>query len=319
MLFVLLFACREERPAAETFERAPIIVISMYGSTRIATPNIDALRADGILYDNAYSHCPMTLPSHVSMLTGLLPTDHEVRNNLGYFDATKHPTLPQKLKERGYATGAAVSSSVLRAETGLGAAFDFYDDPLAGERSGRATLVAARQWIAQKQSQPFFFLFQIDEQAANVDAIAGELLAFLKKLGIYDRAIIVLTSDHGEGLGLSREVLHVPLILKLPQRARAGNAVRAPAALQDLAPTLLKLAGGKPDQGVDLLAPTLPQRRIYSESGELKSLIDYRHHYIQGTKDELYDIFNDPAETTDILSEERRVTASMREELAHQR
>ena len=115
LLFVLLFACRDEKPIAQAYEGAPVILISidtlradrlpMYGYTRVATPNIDALRADGILYDNAYSHCPMTLPSHVSMLTGLLPTEHEVRNNLGYrFDASKHPTLPQRLKQRGYAT-----------------------------------------------------------------------------------------------------------------------------------------------------------------------------------------------------------------------
>ena len=112
-------ACNREQ-AHPTFEGAPVILISIdtlradrlpsYGYTKVATPNIDALRRDGILFENAYSHCPMTLPSHVSMLTGLLPTEHEVRNNLGYrFDAAKHPTLPQLLKQRGYVTGAAVS------------------------------------------------------------------------------------------------------------------------------------------------------------------------------------------------------------------
>src|ERR1700754_1325786 len=159
LLLLLLCACRKESP----FESVPIIVISIdtlradrlpaYGYGKVATPNIDALRADGILYENAYSHCPMTLPSHVSMLTGLLPTEHGIRNNLGYrFDSKKHPTLPQRLKERGYATGAAVSSYVLRAETGMGDAFDFYDDaiPVATtgatsqhQRSGRTTLAAA--------------------------------------------------------------------------------------------------------------------------------------------------------------------------------
>ncbi len=374
VLLVLLFACGGER-AVSTSESAPIIVISIdtlradhlpaYGYGKVVTPNIDALRADGILYENAYSHCPMTLPSHVSMLTGLLPTEHEVRNNLGYrFDAAKHPTVPQRLKERGYATGAAVSSYVLRAETGIGAAFDFYEDsvPVATtgatsrhQRSGQATLAAARPWIAQQQSQPFFFLFHLyephvpyappepyksryadpyDGEIATADAITGEFLQLLKQTGIYDRAIIILTSDHGEGLWqhgedqhgilLYREVLHVPLIVKLPQRARAGTTVKAPAALIDLAPTLLKLAGVKTETGVDLLAEELPQRRIYSETfyprihlgwSELRSLIDARHHYIQAPRSELYDVVADPAETKDIAADERRVAASMREEL----
>jgi len=70
---------------------APVILISidtlrsdhlpMYGYSGVKTPALDALRGDSILFQNAWSHCPMTLPSHVSMLTGLLPTQHDVRNN----------------------------------------------------------------------------------------------------------------------------------------------------------------------------------------------------------------------------------------------
>ena len=73
--------------------KPPIILISVdtlrsdrlpiYGYANIATPNIDALRRDGVLYEKAWSHCPLTLPSHLSMLTGLLPNEHGVRNNLG--------------------------------------------------------------------------------------------------------------------------------------------------------------------------------------------------------------------------------------------
>jgi len=365
---LLLAACRREQPA--TVDDAPVILISIdtlradrlpaYGYTKVATPHLDALRRDAIQFDNAYSHCPMTLPSHVSMLTGLLPTEHGVRNNLGYrFDAAKHPTVPQLLKQRGYATGAAVSSYVLRADTGLGAVFDFYDDaiPVATtgaasqhQRSGSATLAAARNWIASKASQPFFFFFHIyephapytppepyrsqysdpyDGEVAHADAITGELLAFLKQSGIYERALIIVTSDHGEGLWqhgedqhgilLYREVLHVPLFVKLPQNARANTSVKTPAALVDLFRTIVK-----GDKGVDLLAETLPTRRIYSETfyprihlgwSELRSLIDDRHHYIQAPRAELYDIANDPAETKDLAATERRVAAALRTEL----
>ena len=371
-------ACKSETPRS-AFEDAPVIVISVdtlradrlpaYGYTKVETPHTDALRRDGILFENAYSHCPMTLPSHVSMLTGLLPTEHEVRNNLGYrFDPRRHRTLPQLLKERGYETGAAVSSYVLRADTGLGAAFDFYDDAIpvatAGaasqhQRAGDVTLAAARTWIDARKDKAFFFLFHIyephapytppepfrtryagepyDGEVAAADAIVGDFLNGLKASGIYDRALIVLTSDHGEGLYdhgedqhgilLYREVLQVPLIVKLPKNARAGETVKSPAALIDLFPTVAHALGVTPPttRGVDLLASTAPaSRRIYSETfyprihlgwSELRSLIDARHHYIEAPRSELYDVVADPRETRDIAGEERRVAASMRQEL----
>jgi arylsulfatase A-like enzyme/Flp pilus assembly protein TadD len=365
---LLLAACTRERPASVA--NAPIILISIdtlradrlpaYGYENVATPHLDAFRRDAIQFDNAYSHCPMTLPSHVSMLTGLLPTEHGIRNNLGYkFDAAKHVTAPQLLKQRGYATGAAVSSYVLRADTGLGAAFDFYDDaiPVATtgaasqhQRSGSATLSASRNWISQNAAQPFFFFFHLyephapytppepyrsrysdpyDGEIAHADALTGEFLTFLKESGIYDRAMIIVTSDHGEGLWqhgedqhgilLYREVLQVPLFIKLPSNARANTSVNTPAALVDLFHTMVQ-----DDKGVNLLAEKIPTRRIYSETfyprihlgwSELRSLIDDRHHYIQAPRAELYDVVSDPAEKNDIASTERRVAAAMRTEL----
>lgn len=379
LLVLAALACNREQPHPEA-AGGPVILISidtlradhlpLYGYTKVATPNIDALRNDGILFENAYSHCPMTLPSHVSMLTGLLPTEHEVRNNLGYrFDPVRHPTLPQLLRQHGYATGAAVSSYVLRADTGLGAAFDFYDDAIPvstsgaasqHQRGGNATLAAARRWIGQQSSRPFFFLFHLyephapytppepfasryrdqpyDGEVATADQIAGELMAFLKESGLYDRATIILTSDHGEGLWdhgedqhgilLYREVLHVPLIVKLPKAARAGTTTTRPVALIDIMPTVAALAGvdaGPNLKGVDLLASTAPPRRIYSETfyprihlgwSELRSLVDDRHHFIQSPRAELYDIVADPREKTDLAAAERRVASSLRTELA---
>jgi tetratricopeptide (TPR) repeat protein len=369
VIFLVAAACHREQ-SQTTFANAPVILISidtlradhlpLYGYTKIATPNIDALRRDGILFENAYSHCPMTLPSHVSMLTGLLPAEHEVRNNLGYrFDASKHPTIAQQLKQHGYATGAAVSSYVLRADTGLGAAFDFYDDAIPvstsgaaasqHQRPGSATLAIAKRWIGEHLSQPFFFFFHTyephapyvpsyDGEIETSDKLVGELIAFLKQTGVYDRALIIFTSDHGEGLWehgedqhgilLYREVLHVPLIVKLPVKpstsARAGGSVKQPAALVDLAPTVLRLLGIEA-QGLNLVTDPIPPRRIYSETfyprihlgwSELRSLIDDRHHYIQSPRSELYDVIADPQEKKDLVATERRASASMRGELA---
>ncbi|HUP49221.1 MAG TPA: sulfatase-like hydrolase/transferase, partial [Thermoanaerobaculia bacterium] len=113
------------RPSAET----PVILISIdtlrsdrlpaYGYTGIATPHIDALRADSVLFEHAFSHYPLTLPAHASMLTGLLPPEHGIRDNLGYQLDPAIPTLPEILRNAGYATGAAVSSYVLRQESGI--------------------------------------------------------------------------------------------------------------------------------------------------------------------------------------------------------
>jgi len=369
--FALLFlfaalACRKPETPAVRYSGAPVILISIdtlradhlpaYGYKNVATPNIDKLRADGILFSHAYSHVPLTLPSHVSILTGELPPDNGVRNNIGFpFDAAKHPTLPQLLKKNGYATGAAVSAYVLRGNTGLAAAFDAYDDDVAvtaGEalgklrRPGMETEAVAERWIDAHAREPFFYFLHLfephapydsyDGQIAAADAIVGKFIDHLKTAGIYDRAIIVLLSDHGEGLGqhgedehgvfLYMEDIHVPLIVKLPNGKQANSAVDAPAQLIDVFPTLASLTGidvaaGKGHSLLDLAS--LPPRRIYSETlyprihlgwSDLRSMVDDKFHFIDAPRAELY-ATSDSAETKNVLGDERRVAAAMRKDL----
>jgi choline-sulfatase len=358
---------------------APVILISidtlrsdrlpMYGYTGVRTPALDSFRRDSILFQNAWSHCPMTLPSHVSMLTGLLPTQHDVRNNLGYrFHAARVPTVPSILKQHGYTTGAAVSSFVLRGETGLAEAFDWYEDsirPEAGsafieyQRSGAETAALATAWIEQNKAKPFFLLLHLyephvpyappepfasqyqnryDGEIASSDRIVGEFLDQLKKQGIYDRAIIVLTSDHGEGFGehgeeqhsilLYRELLQIPLVLKLPASQRAGTTVNAPAQLADIAPTFLEILGieGPKMSGSSLLGLSAV-RPLYAETmypriqlgwSELTSVIEHPYQLIESPRPELYDLSRDPGEKNDLAATERRKLASMRKWLATQ-
>ena len=125
---------------ARTSGRAygPIIVISIdslradrlpaYGYTRARTPAIDALAADAVTFDRAYAHSPLTLPSHVSLLSGLLPFQSGVRDEIGFTLGEDVPVLPRLLRRRGFKTGGVVSSYLLRKETGLGPAFGFFDD-----------------------------------------------------------------------------------------------------------------------------------------------------------------------------------------------
>ncbi len=377
ILILLLASCTREKPALQ-FPDAPVILISVdtlradhlpaYGYTGVETPNIDAFRRQATLFRNAYAPTPMTLPSHVTMLTGLLPPEHGVRDNAGFrFDAKAHPTIASILKSNGYATGATVSSYVLRGDTGLADAFDFYQDsiePAPGakfrdyQRPGTVTEALAEQWIDKQQGRPFFLFFHIyephvpydppepfhtlyaanlyDGEIATSDAIVGKLLDHLKKAGLYDRAIIIFLSDHGEGLGdhgeqqhsvlIYRETIHVPLIIKLPGGVRGGSEVREPVSLADLLPTVTSLLGVKAPKtsGLPLFGALPTDRAIYSESlyarlhfgwGELKGITDNSRQFIDSPRPELFDIVKDTAEKHDLAPANRREVATYRDRL----
>jgi arylsulfatase A-like enzyme/cytochrome c-type biogenesis protein CcmH/NrfG len=377
LLLLLLTACSPGKPSIPA--GTPVIIISIdtlradhlpaYGYRGVETPAIDRLRADGILFEKAYSPTPLTFPSHSSLLTGLLPGVHGVRDNVGYrLDAQRLPFLPRLLKETGYATGGAVSAYVLQGKGGLDTGFDLYEDSvefrtntgLGGmQRPGSETLKLSLDWLRGVKDKPFFFFFHIyephtpyappepfasrypsryDGEIATADKIVGDLLSALEGFGVYDDALIVLLSDHGEGLGdhgedehgvlLYDEAIHVPLILKLPGGKRSGETVAKPAQLTDVVPTLLSLLGQPLPQelkGKSLLdLEAAPGRRIYSETfyprlhfgwSDLASLTDGRHHYIEGPDPELYDLAADPREKTNVLARERRVYGAMRQEL----
>jgi arylsulfatase A-like enzyme/Flp pilus assembly protein TadD len=373
-----LAGCGHER----TYKGAPIVLISIdtlrsdhlpaYGYKGVETPAIDALRADSVLALRAFSHYPITLPSHASILSGLLPTQHGVRDNVGYpYDGERHPTLARLLKAAGYETGGAISTFILRRATGIASGFDFYEDSIemqGGEsldqlqRPGGVTARLGLDWIRGRSEKPFFFFLHLyephtpytppepwrsryrerpyDGEIATADAIVGDFLGELKRLGIYDRAIVVLLSDHGEGLSehgerqhgilLYRETLQVPLLLKLPGGEHKGETIAAPVGLFDVAPTLLALAGvprpremtGTPL--LSLLGKGASARNIYSETfyprlhlgwSELASLIGDRYHYIEGPDPELYDLPRDPGEKVNRRDEERRAVAAFRADL----
>jgi tetratricopeptide (TPR) repeat protein len=360
---------------ARSFGGASVVLISIdtlradhlpaYGYRGVETPHIDRLRGDSILFENAYSHCPLTLPSHVSLLTGTLPPEHGVRDNLGYsYDAAAHPGLPALLKAAGYKTGAFVSAYVLRGATGLSSSFDTYDDEVdvprvvesaaLAQRSGRVTEQRAEGFLKTVRP-PFFLFFHIyephlpydppepfksrfalpyDGEIATADAIVGDLLDALGRSGLYEGSLVILLSDHGEGLSdhgeadhgilLYREVLRVPLLLKLPGSGRGGETIKRPVGLVDVAPTIAGLLGLKGQfRGTPLLSSG-PEVAIYSETyyprihlgwSELHSLVDARFHLIDGPQPELYDEKADPGERTSLFAERPDLGASMRKGL----
>jgi choline-sulfatase len=218
------------RPPERVPAGTPVVLISIdtlradhlpaYGYRGVDTPAIDALRRDAVLFKRAYSQTPLTLPSHTSLLTGLLPAETGVRDNVGYrldpARITGHsiPYLPQTLKEHGYATGAAVSAFVLEGRSGLATGFDLYDDAiefrsrtgLGGlQRPGSETLQVALAWLQSVGQRPFFLFFHIyephtpyeplepfasrysskyDGEIATADSIVGRLLDNLRQRGL---------------------------------------------------------------------------------------------------------------------------------------
>lgn len=391
VLALLLTACggAPEVPAGRSIVLVSVDTLRsdrlpVYGYDRVATPAFDELAAEGVVFERAYSPVPLTLPAHASLVTGLLPPDHGVRDNAGYrLGEDAGATVAELLAAEGYATGAAVSSFVMRRETGLARGFDVYDDRFEGgaratisqiQRPGDETLTPALAWLRERAEAggPFFLFFHIyephtpydppepfasrypstsdgayDGEIAASDRIVGDLVQGLRDLGLYDDATVVLLSDHGEGLGdhgeeehgilLYRESLQVPLIVKLPGAVRAGERVAAPVQLTDVTAALLELGGAPAPEGLvghSLLAflgggaPAVVEadgRDLYAESfhprlrfgwSALTSVVRGRHHYIEGADRELYDLVADPAERRNLVREDRRTYAELRDALA---
>ena len=287
-------------------------------------------------------------------MTGLLPPESGVRDNIGYRLAETHPTIASVLTARGYAGGAFVSAYVLRRETGLGRGFSAYldvqDENGGGiaasslRRGGRETLGEALRWLGTIQGRPFFLFLHLyephappsseepfrtryalpyDAAIATADSLVGDLVQALKRKAVYEKALVVVLSDHGEGLSdhgerehgllLYKEALHVPLILKLPGARDAAGTIDRPVGLIDLFPTVTAVLGlpstpGLP--GTSLLSETPPARKgIYGETPDpeihlgwspLRSVISDHLHLISGPSPELFRLAEDPREEKNV-------------------
>lgn len=243
------------RRGALVFDSAPVVLICVdtlradhlpaYGYKAVQTPNLDALRRDSILFENAYSQVPLTLPSHTVIFTGLLPPQNGVRDNLGYPLGAGPETLAGLLKKRGFATGGAVSSIVLSHATGIARGFDFYEDDIEPtaigqslgrvQRNGAETQARLWRWVEGHSGQKFFAFLHLfephtpyeppepyksryglayDGEIARADEIVGDFLNALKARGLYDRSIVLFLSDHGEGLNDHGEEEHGVLLYR---------------------------------------------------------------------------------------------------------
>src|SRR5688572_29602951 len=294
----------------------PAAELASYGAERTDTPAIDALAKESIVFERAYTHSPQTLPAHASMLTGQLPPQHGVRDEAGFTLPAGARTLAELLRNRGFTTGAAVSSFLLRPQSGLSQGFSFFDAEIpappngdempALEREGALTVEAAERWLQMRGGQRFFLFVQVDGR--DGDAAVARLSAALKQRRLYHAATILVVGDHGEagsGLSLDDTALRVPMIVKQPNGEGAGRRVIAPVQHIDLVPTILDLVRAPEPGGLRgrSLRPVLDEedaaiesQPIYAESltayyrfggTPMYALIGEHYRYVRGLQEEL--------------------------------
>ena len=344
--------------------------VSAYKSGRAVTPVLDALADSGVRFDHCISQAPLTLPSHASILSATQPLFHRVRDN-GTFQVPATLTLLSEVfRDRGIATAAFIGGYVLHSKWGLNQGFDFYSDRFDPDARGSLLLHAkkpagvvlgdARRWLDEHGGQRFFTWIHLydphfpytppspfAERCGNdpyrgeveyVDSELGRFFDYLRGKGWYYRTLIVVTSDHGEGLNdhgeqkhgyfLYETTIHVPLIIRAPWPF-AARTIPQTVQLVDVAPTILDL--------LDVSAPAQWQGKsmlrlmegqaddrfgsAYSETwyprlhfgwSNLQAFITNRTKYIYAPRDELYDLAGDPGESRNLVAERSRERSDLR-------
>jgi arylsulfatase A-like enzyme len=344
---------------------------SYAGPSEVKTPNVDRLASEGTAFLTAVAPVPITLPSHASLFTGRLPFQHGVRSNGVFQLSGDETTLAEILAEQGFQTAAFIAAPVLASEFGLAQGFRTYDDDFEDaaskdghpfkEHRGEKLVTKALAWLeANRTSKSFVWVHLFDPhhpydppepersryqsspyngEIAYVDRVVGRLLDGYRELGLYDRSIIVFTSDHGESLGEHDEDTHgmfiydatvrVPLIVRggpFPKGIKITHQV----GLIDIFPSVLgALSAPVPENvaGTDLMTIVSDTKPVPSDAGVyIETLYPQIHHgwagyrglrtdnwkLILGRRTELYDLRNDPFETHDLgsVNQEQRLRLS---------
>lgn len=348
--------------------------VGAYGYAYPTTPTLDGLAADGTLFTTAVSHYPSTAGSHMTLFTGLLPAAHGVR---GFGDELPRsiPTLPETLRAAGYLTAAVTEDFILSRGMGFARGFHAYRENRtpAGATPGlaRETLKRGLEWIASARREPFFLFlhtYQVhkpyrpppgyvglvrdgvtadgasdevnyDAEIRFADRLLGRFVARLRRDGVLDRTLLVVTGDHGDEFGehggeghaktLYDEVMRVPLVVRGPG-IPPGLRVGARVGLADVTPTVLELAGVTVPRDLDgrSLVPAfrgeaLPPRAIVAEvRGQLanaRAPVNLRAvwlgdrkviHDVTASRWHAYDLTADPREEHDLGEGVPEVTAA---------
>ena len=255
--------------------------LGVYSDKYIHTPHVDKLASQSWVFDWAFAHNPVTLPSHTNILTGVTPIYHGISDNPGFVLADEFLTLAEFLKEKKYSTGAFIGSFPLDSRFGLNQGFDVYDDNYGTqsvlefyfiERPAEEVIEPAMGWISGQKQKWFAWIHIFDPhepysppspydriysddlysgEVAYVDSQLGILFDFLEKNDSLKNTIIILTADHGEALGEKGErthsyfaynnTIHVPLIIWIPGESQKRIAENV--CHIDIFPTVCDLIG----------------------------------------------------------------------------
>jgi arylsulfatase A-like enzyme len=374
--------------------------LGTYGYPRNTSPAIDRLAETGVLFENAVSQAPWTLPALASLHTSLYARTHR-SDALDRRLSPVLPTLASTLRDSGFATHALVSGVYTHSRFGLNSGFDTYDDRLSsgGHQRSHAAVTspqihARAIGLLDSMEEPFFLFLHYwdthydyippapfdtlfdpdyrgaidghdfihneavgpdmkrrdlehllalyDGEIAWVDDHIGRLLSELGKRGLAERTMIVLTSDHGDEFfehgqkghqhTLYQELLHVPLIIKVPD-GTGGLRVHERVGLIDVMPTILESLGVSAPSGLQgrsllplLRGESMAENPIVSETkrawkssenevrpatalydGKLKMIV-----YKGGRRPaEFYDLEVDPGERQNLDGRERHRRLSL--------
>jgi arylsulfatase A-like enzyme len=261
-------------------------------------PNLRALASRSLIFTRAYTQAPWTTPSHMSMLSGLYPSQHG--RNITVLMAGEYGELGERVSEYetigdrlgavGYETVAFVGKGSISAKYGLGQGFSAYnefDQKNPDESDIPSSIAAFERWFAERKPGPFFLFFHTydlhyplpsrrpTDAAAirHVDAFLARLFGRLEEKGLADSTLIFVTGDHGSsmihtegkcclhGAGHYEENLRVPLLVKLPGAGETGRRDDLVRHI-DILPTVLEVLGlprgGYAGEGISLLAGDRP-------------------------------------------------------------
>jgi choline-sulfatase len=285
---VVVCGCRQtkkEEKRAEAWRPLNVVLVTIdtlradrvgcYGYAKAESPHLDDLAKRGVLFENAVAQVPLTPPSHASMLTGVYPTVHQVRDVGGFTLSASHPTLAKILAGKGWSTAAFVGSAVLKKTVGLHQGFQVYDDRIPepdldsavrghADRPAGVVVDLAIQWLTrQDKTRPIFLWVHLydphapysppppfrenfrqrpyDGEIAYTDSQVGRLLKTVEDGGLMPNTIVSILADHGESLGEHGEFSHGVFLYESTVRIpwiMAGPGVPAAKRVRDQARTI---------------------------------------------------------------------------------